>query len=143
MTLMHIKLVPAWVFEACLAFRAGFMDVLLWGDGTYYAKTRKSFISTVSPSLAWSSRWLLASIGIQATLSTCKMADQVRNGVGCNHDPWFVSWAANKAHSVADDEADQIGYWVETNESVKSRRVVCALEVEGDDSVVTTGDVLA
>lgn len=137
------KVVPKWCLEAPIEFVRGFVDGYAHGDGHRF-RDRYITLTSVSESLLWGVRLMLARLGIVAWRAEGKAAGY-RNVFGVDRlcqRSYTLTYTDNQKSWMGVVTDDYVGTHIELNERVDEVVTVYNLEVDEDESYLTVGGVV-
>lgn len=140
--LAHGKKIPWWVWDAPTEFKKGIVDGWIDGDGHEIMHEGRKVISgaTVSQSLAWGIRLLLAPLGISASIKEIAAKECVFRGkVYKARTQYHVGWYPSAQFNFAVWSKEFLAYAIHEKEIVAENCDVYNLSVLEDESYVTTG----
>lgn len=137
------KQIPAWAW----AGGKEFFDGLLWGwaagDGTINDNAVR--VTTVSRDLAWGMRIVAVSMGLEASVQKAKMSESFIDGreiKGCGYS-YIVSWRdKTERRGTYRIQENQFCSPVRSSETIQYDGLVYNIEVEEDESYLTTGGMV-
>ena len=136
------KKMPAWIFDAKdKDFWKGIIEGLVDGDGCFYAE-RKSFkyVST-SKHLIWQTRLLLMTIGINSSFHIKENNGGFKGRDSVCQPLYMLAFSREAVKPCAKVFDDHYAYIIQNKEESTFNGFVYNIEVEEDNSYVTTGGI--
>lgn len=136
------KKMPEWIFEAQdPKFWMGIVEGIINGDGCFYKKRNMFKLVSTSKHLIWQIRLLLMTIRKNSSFVIKENHSEI-NGKKCVCQPlYMLSFANGDNRSCAKEFDNHFAYIVQDKEYSRYNGFVYNIEVEEDNSYVTTGGI--